>query len=94
MPKLLIYRNLVFLIFAVDVWENRRHIHVAKKSVRRFFPAKFWLEPKIQIVLSGDFTEKELAEIEKLIRQFESLIHQQLDLFYAGQKVKAIKINR
>ncbi len=94
MPKLLIFRNIVFLIFAVDVIESRRHVHVAKKSVKRFNPAKFLLEPNIELSSKGDFTVKEASEVEKLIRRFEGLLNSQLDLFYEGKKVKSIQINR
>ncbi len=71
MPKILIFKNFVFIIFSIDKFEKRVHIHVAKKSVREFVPAKFWLEPKIELAKKGDFTTTEINEVEKLILRFE-----------------------
>lgn len=91
MPKILIWKNIVFLIFSVDIRESRRHIHVVKKSVNKFYPAKFWLEPTIEIAEKGDFTNKEINKIHDLIVNFETDLHNQLTLFYKGEPVKAIK---
>ena len=94
MPKILIIRNLVFLIFGVDIWENRRHIHIVKKSVQRFKPAKFWMSPEILVSEKGDFTEIEIRKIEYLITEYQDLINLQLDDFLAGKKVRIVKINK
>ncbi len=92
MPKILIYRNFVFIIFSVDIHESRYHIHVVKKSVKRFNPAKFWLEPKIEMVVRGDFKDKELNTLNKLIAEHRDKIMKQLNDFYSGKNIKTIKI--
>lgn len=94
MPKILIFRNFIFIIFSADKNERRIHVHIAKKSVREFAPAKFWLEPVIELTKRGDFTVKELNDIEKIIHRFEKEIRIQLKKFHAGENVKAIKIRR
>jgi len=82
MPKILIFKNFVFIIFSIDKFEKRVHIHIAKKSVREFVPAKFWLEPKIELAKKGDFPTTEINEVEKLIIRFEKELKEQLELFY------------
>ena len=94
MPKILIYRGIIFIIFSSDKNEKRIHIHIAKKSVREFIPAKFWLEPVIELSKRGDFSTKELHDIEKIIRRFEKEIRIQLKKFQIGENVKAIKIKK
>lgn len=94
MPKLLILRNLVFLIFGVDITENRRHIHVVKKSAKVFIPAKIWLEPEIIVEKNGDFTDKEITTIVKLTNKHKELLMKQLDIFFKGERVKTKKLDK
>ncbi len=94
MPKILIFKNFVFIIFSIDKFESRVHIHIAKKSVRQFEPAKFWLMPTIELAKQGDFTNTEINEVKKLIFRFEQELKAQLELFYAGKVVKTIKIKK
>ncbi len=70
------------------------HIHIAKKSVRQFEPAKFWLMPTIELAKQGDFTNTEINEVKKLIFRFEQELKAQLELFYAGKVFKTIKIKK
>jgi len=73
---------------------ERKHIHVtyARKGFKR--SCKFWLEPNIELVESkkGDFTQKELKEIEKLIQKHQRTLLDQLALFYENKDVKAIRL--
>jgi hypothetical protein len=39
----------------------------------------------------GDFNDLELREIKKLIEENKAIILQQLNLFYEGETVKAIR---
>ena len=71
MPKLLIIKNIVFLIFSVDFREERKHIHFVKKAVRKFNPAKIWLEPNIEISEKGDFNDVEINKIIKLVIEYK-----------------------
>ncbi|OQX99440.1 MAG: hypothetical protein B6I24_02620 [Bacteroidetes bacterium 4572_128] len=40
----------------------------------------------------GDFSNKELKEIEKLIIKYKKQLLEQLEKFYNGKKIKSIKI--
>jgi hypothetical protein len=94
MGKLLILAKYIFLIYGSDIHETRRHIHIthARRGYKK--SCKFWLEPEIQIDENkkGEFTNKELREIEKLIHEHKELLLQQLEKFYKGKQVTAIRL--
>jgi len=94
MGKLLILTNYIFLIYASDIYESRRHIHVtyAHKGFKR--SCKFWLEPEIELDDNkrGDFSERELRGISKLILTHKVTLMNQLTLFYQNEEVKAIRL--
>jgi hypothetical protein len=94
MGKLLILAKYIFLIYGSDIHETRRHIHIthARRGYKK--SCKFWLEPEIQIDENkkGEFTQKELREIEKLIYEHKELLLQQLKEFYKGKPVTAIRL--
>ena len=94
MGKLLILAKYIFLIYGSDIHETRRHIHIthARRGYKK--SCKFWLEPEIQIDENkkGEFTQKELREIEKLIHEHKELLLQQLEEFYKGKQVTAIRL--
>lgn len=92
MPKILVVGRFVFLLFASDVAEARRHIHVEVKKGRRRHVAKFWLEPMLELVEAGDLNDREVREVVSLIRLHEALIASQLDRFYAGKPVKVKRL--
>jgi hypothetical protein len=93
MGKLLILAKYIFLIYGSDIYETRKHIHITYnyKGFKR--SCKFWLEPEIQLDENkkGDFSVKEITEIEKLIVENKADLLNQLDLFYNQQTVKAIR---
>ena len=93
MGKLLILAKYVFLIYGSDIYEIRKHIHVTYNYRGFKRSCKFWLEPDIILDDSkkGDFSEKELREIETLIIENQELLFAQLDLFYNNQPLKAIR---
>ena len=94
MGKLLILARYIFLIYGSDINEQRRHIHCtyAYKGFKR--SCKFWLEPEIELDENkfGIFTQKELNEIKNLIVENEQLLLAQLEHFYNGEPVKAIRL--
>lgn len=94
MGKLLILAKYIFLIYGSDINEARRHIHVthARRGYKK--SCKFWLEPEVQLDENkqGEFSNKELREIEKLIQEHQALIRQQLEEFYKGKPVTAIRL--
>lgn len=93
MGKILILSKYIFLIYSVDIYEFRRHIHVTHNLAGYKKSCKFWLEPKVQLDENkkGNFSEIELREIEKLIKENKEIILQQLDNFYKGKSIKSIK---
>lgn len=93
MGKILILAKYVFLIYSIDISELRKHIHVTYNVAGYKRSCKFWIEPEVELDENkkGDFTEIELREIAKLIKENKELILHQLELFYAGQPVKSIR---
>ena len=93
MGKLLILAKYIFLIYGSDILEVRKHIHVTFNHRGFKRSCKFWLEPEISLDenKTGDFSEKDLREIENLIRENEEVLMAQLDLFYNNEPVKAIR---
>ena len=93
MGKLLILSKYIFLVYGSDILEKRKHIHVtyAHRGFKR--ACKFWMEPEIALDpgKQGDFSEKELNEIENLVEQNKKLLLDQIKLFYNHQPVKAIR---
>ncbi|MCW5911658.1 MAG: DUF4160 domain-containing protein [Cyclobacteriaceae bacterium] len=93
MGKLLILKNYIFLVYGSDILESKKHIHVtyAHRGFKR--SCKFWLEPEIEIDYGkkGNFSEVELNEIKKLIKENKEILLDQLKLFYDGKPVKAIR---
>ena len=63
MPKLLIIKKYVFLLFSVDIFEHRNHIHVEVKKGHRRRVAKFWLEPEIELVDKGNLSDKDFLQM-------------------------------
>jgi hypothetical protein len=94
MGKLLIFARYIFLIYGSDINEQRRHIHCtyAYKGFKR--SCKFWLQPEVELDenKAGDFTDKELNEIKNLVVVNKKLLLAQLERFYNGEPVKAIRL--
>jgi hypothetical protein len=93
MGKLLILAKYIFLIYGSDIYETRRHIHVTYNQRGYKRACKFWLEPEIELdtTKKGDFSVKELYEIEKLVIEHTEVLNTQLASFYKFEKVKAIR---
>lgn len=93
MGKILILSKYVFLIYSIDIIELRKHIHVTYNVAGYKKSCKFWLEPEVELDENkkGTFTEIELREIEKLVKENKEIIVRQLHLFYAGLPIKSIR---
>jgi len=91
--KILILAKYIFLIYSADIYEKRRHIHCTYAYRGHKSSCKFWLEPIIEVDRNkkGDFSNKELNEICKLIEENIDIINHQLDRFYQNETVKAIR---
>ena len=93
MGKLLILLKYVISVFSVDINEKRKHVHVVSKKKGKVRTAKFWLEPSIEVdeKKKGDFNKTEINEIIRLIEVNKEVIKSQLDKFYQGKTIKAIR---
>jgi hypothetical protein len=93
MGKLLILAKYIFLVYSVDIDEFRKHIHITHNVAGYKKSCKFWLEPEIELDQNkkGNFTDIELNEIEKLIIENKNILLRQLELFYNGNTIKAIR---
>jgi len=60
-PTVFRHKNYRFLFFSRE--EARIHIHVASPDGE----AKFWITPKVSLVKSVGFSEKQIAELKKVI---------------------------
>ena len=90
-PKLLIINQFVFLLFAADLFESRKHIHVEVRKGNRRYVAKFWLEPEVKLLKRGNLSDKELAQAGKLINENYDTLVKQIEKFMRGEKIKTIK---
>ncbi|GAB4042723.1 DUF4160 domain-containing protein [Spirosoma litoris] len=92
MPKIAVYQFLTFFAYMFDaVGGEPPHLHVSKTKSRNTRFAKIWLD-SLTFAEIGDFTEKELALVNKLAIENQSAL---LDLFHrvrAGEKIKAITL--
>lgn len=89
MPKILIYDNWIFYIYDTDINENKPHVHVGKKSTKKW--CKIWLSP-VEISKAGDLTPKEQNEVLRITNEYQQQLLIQWDVFKAGKEVQIIKI--
>jgi hypothetical protein len=92
MPKILIYKKLIFFFFAGDINE-RGHLHIAK-SKDFSSVAKVWFENGIEIFEKGSLTQKELAEAKKVVEKNKDFITAQWNNFRKQGIVKLKQINK
>ncbi len=91
MPKLLIFKDIwIFVIYATDKYENTKHVHIGKKSMRKL--CKIWLEPEIEISKSGELTRKEQKKVLEITEKYKTDLINQWKNFILGEKIKIIKI--
>ncbi len=60
-----IHRENGYRYFFFSREEERKHIHIISGSGE----AKFWLEPKIELSKNYSYSNKDLKEIEKVIKE-------------------------
>ena len=96
MPKILLYitskTTWIFLFFGTDVYENRAHIHVGKKTTEQY--CKIWLEPEITIAKNGSLTTTEVNEAMKITTEYHAHLLEQWKKFTAGKTIKMITIKK
>jgi hypothetical protein len=96
MPKVLIYATAkviwTFLFYGTDFNENRAHVHVGKAGNEKL--CKIWLEPMIEVADSGELTDKQIAQVIDIVKNYQAEFLEQWRKFLNGDKVRIIKINK
>lgn len=90
MPKLAIYGNLVFYIFAYDLIE-RMHVHVSNTKSRSGKPAKIWLDT-LDVFEVGNLTRKEISTALKLLATNKEALERSIRQFEAEGKTKTLDL--
>jgi hypothetical protein len=93
MGKLLILAKWYFFIWAGENPIERMHVHVFRNNSQNTRGAKFWLD-NLSVFERGDFTDKELAQIQKDLETYADQLRKQVKKALTGERVKAIKINK
>lgn len=92
MPKILIYKNLVFFFYAADINE-RGHVHViVGKNYSN--ASKIWFEKKIELFEKGSLTKTELTEAIAVVTKNVDYITKQWDNFKQSKKTTIKYINK
>ena len=80
MPKVFEWKGHRFHFFSFEGAPREPiHIHVAKPGAE----AKFWLNPKVRLASSNNFTPLELRRLEKVIEQHRQEITESWNDFFA-----------
>ncbi|WP_373515298.1 DUF4160 domain-containing protein [Persicitalea sp.] len=91
MGKLLIFAKYYFFIWAGEDPNERLHVHIYRTNSKNAKGAKFWLDD-LSLFDRGDFSDRELSQIEKDLKKHLTLVKSQVKKLLSGEKVKAIKI--
>ncbi|MFN0047487.1 MAG: DUF4160 domain-containing protein [Cytophagales bacterium] len=86
MPKILIYRALIFFFYAGDIKE-RGHVHIVNNK-GYLQAAKIWFEGEIELFEQGSLTAKEISTAIKLIEKNQPYLLKVWRKFVSGQKVR------
>ena len=90
MPKIAIYKFLVFYLYSYDLNE-RLHLHISKVKSRKGLDAKIFLDTG-EIFERGDLTATELSLCKKLINENQNEITEIINKFAKGDKIKPISL--
>ena len=88
MPKLAVYGNLVFYIFAYDLVE-RMHVHVSNTKSRSGKPAKIWLDT-LEVFEPGNLTRKEISTVLGVLTNNKDALERSILKFGAEGKTKTL----
>jgi len=91
MPKILIFMDIwIFIIYPTDMYENRMHVHVGKKSMQDL--CKIWLEPTVEIAKAGELTQKQQIEVLEITKTYHKELVKQWNNFIQGKPIQIIKV--
>jgi len=90
MPKIAIYKYLLFYIVSYDLNE-RLHLHIGNTKSRKGTDAKIWIDTA-EVFSKGDLSKEELAVCCKLIEKNRAEIISVIHNFASGKKQKPIQL--
>lgn len=91
MPKIAIYKNLVFFLYAYDLAE-RAHLHVSNSKRGRRRSAKIWLDT-LEVFEGGSLSDKELRECKRVLATNQETVLEQIRNFAEGKNVVLLNLN-
>ena len=92
MPKILIYKFLVFFFYAGDINE-RGHVHVVNNK-SYIDEAKIWFENGVSVFKQGSLNDKEINIALKVVAQNQDYLQQQWNEFKKGNTTKIKTITK
>jgi hypothetical protein len=90
MPKIAVYKSLIFYLLAYDLSE-RTHLHIFSKNHNRMASAKIWLD-NLEVFDSGALSSEEINLAVKLMEKNKEAILKQIERFSNNQKVKTLQL--
>ncbi len=90
MPKIAVYKFLVFYLYSYDLNE-RLHLHISKVKSRKGRDAKIWLDTG-EVFERGDLTAVELSLCRKLINDNKVEITKTITKFAKREKIKPLSL--
>ncbi|MGA0557781.1 DUF4160 domain-containing protein [Larkinella sp. VNQ87] len=90
MPKLAVYKALVFFLYAYDLSE-RMHVHISNTKSRKGKSAKIWLDT-LEVFETGSLTPKEINTALNLLKQHGPEIAANITAFATGEKVNVLQL--
>ncbi|MBI4648556.1 MAG: DUF4160 domain-containing protein [Bacteroidia bacterium] len=90
MPKIAVYKTLIFYIVSFDLSE-RIHLHVFSKNHNRQGSAKIWLDTN-EVFSQGALTDEEINIAVKLLEKNKNLIKDTIEKFRTSNKIKTIQL--
>lgn len=91
MPKLAIYKALVFFLYVYDLSE-RMHVHVSNTKSRKGKSAKIWLDT-LEVFETGSLTPKEINTAVKLLEKYGPQIAVRITEFAAEGKINVLQLS-
>ena len=76
MPTLLKSGGFTFYMVMFDCRESR-HVHASRGDRRA--AAKRWLDPVVELVTAGRYNDREIARVERLVRENLTLLRSRWD---------------
>lgn len=90
MPKIILFKNLIFYLVSFDLSE-RLHLHVFSKNTTRGGSAKIWIDT-LEVFDKGSLSEKEINTAIDLIKNNKTKISKLIEDFRNGKKINPLKL--